>query len=195
MAWWNSRRNKPVFIIGFIIYKAVRIFGFYIYRPDFESRGRRESHRLSKTHASFGPAGEFCGHHMRQDIRTRQHTELGGQRIFPAAANGVQRRQTRAGMPKKQFPASKNKKRGESRHFRHSGPRLSLFYLGGLIQLLALLEQPGGRTGALLSKNIDRAVKKLCAFFLTPLDLQNGILRSDRFPVSRIHEVVPSKIQ
>jgi hypothetical protein len=36
-----------------------------------------------------------------------------GQRIFPAAANGIQRRQTRAGMPKKQFPASKKEKRGE----------------------------------------------------------------------------------
>jgi hypothetical protein len=35
---------------------------------------------------------------------------------------------------------------------------------GGLTQLLAL-EQSGGRTGALLSKNIDRAVKSLRAFF------------------------------
>jgi hypothetical protein len=35
---------------------------------------------------------------------------------------------------------------------------------GGLTQLLAL-EQTGGRTGALLSKNIDRTVKSLHAFF------------------------------
>jgi hypothetical protein len=35
---------------------------------------------------------------------------------------------------------------------------------GGLTQLLAL-EQTGGRTDALLSKNIDRAVKILHAFF------------------------------
>jgi hypothetical protein len=35
---------------------------------------------------------------------------------------------------------------------------------GGLTQLLAL-EQSGGRTGALLSKNIDRTAKSLCAFF------------------------------
>jgi hypothetical protein len=35
---------------------------------------------------------------------------------------------------------------------------------GGLTQLLAL-EQSGGRTGALLSKNIDRTVKSLYAFF------------------------------
>ena len=35
---------------------------------------------------------------------------------------------------------------------------------GGLTQLLAL-EQSGGRTGALLSKNIDRTVKSLHAFF------------------------------
>jgi hypothetical protein len=35
---------------------------------------------------------------------------------------------------------------------------------GGLTQLLAL-EQSGGRTGALLSKNIDRAVKSLHVFF------------------------------
>jgi hypothetical protein len=35
---------------------------------------------------------------------------------------------------------------------------------GGLTQLLAL-EQSGGRTGALLSKNIDRAVKSLHAIF------------------------------
>ena len=34
----------------------------------------------------------------------------------------------------------------------------------GLTQLLAL-EQTGGRTGALLSKNIDRTVKRLHAFF------------------------------
>jgi hypothetical protein len=37
---------------------------------------------------------------------------------------------------------------------------------GGLTQLFAL-EQSGGRTGALLSKNIDRTVKSLHAFFLT----------------------------
>jgi hypothetical protein len=48
---------------------------------------------------------------MRQD---KTNTEFCGQRIFPAAANGVQRRQTRAGVPKKQFPASKKKKEGES---------------------------------------------------------------------------------
>jgi hypothetical protein len=35
---------------------------------------------------------------------------------------------------------------------------------GGLTQLLAL-EQSGGRTGALLSKNIDRTAKSLYAFF------------------------------
>jgi hypothetical protein len=35
---------------------------------------------------------------------------------------------------------------------------------GGLTQLLAL-GQSGGRTGALLSNNIDRAVKSLYAFF------------------------------
>jgi hypothetical protein len=41
---------------------------------------------------------------------------------------------------------------------------------GGLTQLLAL-EQRGGRTGALLSKNIDQTVKSLHAFFLTTLGL------------------------
>jgi hypothetical protein len=35
---------------------------------------------------------------------------------------------------------------------------------GGLTQLLAL-EQPGGRTGALHSNNIDRTAKSLHAFF------------------------------
>jgi hypothetical protein len=35
---------------------------------------------------------------------------------------------------------------------------------GGLTQLLAL-EQTGGRTGALLSNNLDRTVKSLHAFF------------------------------
>jgi hypothetical protein len=54
--------------------------------------------------ASFGPAGNFCGHHMRQDKTN-------------TAANGVQRRQTRAGVPKKQFSASKRKKM-RRRHFR-----------------------------------------------------------------------------
>jgi hypothetical protein len=63
---------------------------------------------------------------------------------------------------------------------------------GGSTQLLAL-GQSGGRTGALLSKNIDRAVKILPAFFLTTGDLWNGILRSDRFPVSSLHEIVPSR--
>jgi hypothetical protein len=37
---------------------------------------------------------------------------------------------------------------------------------GGLTQLLAL-EQSGGHTGALLSKNIGRAVKVCTPFFLT----------------------------
>jgi hypothetical protein len=44
---------------------------------------------------------------------------------------------------------------------------------GGLTQLLAL-EQSAGRTGDLLSKNIDRTVKGLRAFFLTALDLPEG---------------------
>jgi hypothetical protein len=46
---------------------------------------------------------------MRQD---KTNTGFGGQRIFPAAANGVQRKQTRVGVPKNQFPVSKKKKRG-----------------------------------------------------------------------------------
>jgi hypothetical protein len=41
---------------------------------------------------------------------------------------------------------------------------------GGWTQLFAL-EQSGGRTGALLSKNIDRTVKSLHAVFLTTLGL------------------------
>jgi hypothetical protein len=58
-------------------------------------------------------------------------------------------------------------------------------------QLLAL-QQSGDRTSALLSKNIDRAVKSLHASFSDSVRSLNGVLCSDRFPVSNIHEIVPN---
>jgi hypothetical protein len=49
---------------------------------------------------------------MRQD---KTNTEFGGQQIFSAAANGVQRRQARAECQKSSFMRlKKNKKQGES---------------------------------------------------------------------------------
>jgi hypothetical protein len=60
--------------------------------------------------ASFGPAGNFCGHHMRQDKTN-------------AAANGVQRRQTRAVECQKcSFMRLKTKKK------KKSGVGISGFY-------------------------------------------------------------------
>jgi hypothetical protein len=58
---------------------------------------------------------------------------------------------------------------------------------------LLALEQAGGRTGALPSKNIDQTVKRLYAFFsdcvrsLGCCNVQRQVL----FPVSSLHEVVP----
>jgi hypothetical protein len=48
--------------------------------------------------------------HLRRD---KTNTGFGGQRVFPAAANGVQRRQTRAEVPKKE-----EKKEGSRRFWR-----------------------------------------------------------------------------
>jgi hypothetical protein len=64
-----------------------------------------------KTAFSLDQRGRFCGHHMRQD---KTNTEFGGQQIFPVAANGVQWRQTRAGVPKSSSLRLKKKKKGES---------------------------------------------------------------------------------
>jgi hypothetical protein len=50
-------------------------------------RGHHKPHRLS-TNRLCWTSGRFCGRHMRQD---KTNTEFGGQRIFPAAANGDKR--------------------------------------------------------------------------------------------------------
>jgi hypothetical protein len=66
-----------------------------------------------------------------------------------------------------------------------------------LTQLLAL-EQSGGRTGALLSKNIDRAVKSLHAFFsdygrsLEWYTAQRQV-PSIKYQVYMKYEIVPKK--
>jgi hypothetical protein len=104
-----------------LLVKAVRCASFWllylptVYRPQawfYTPKGARSRSRIASVQtASFGPAGVFCGNQMGHD---KTNTGFGDQRIFPAAANGVQRRQTRAGVPKKQFPASKKKNGGRA---------------------------------------------------------------------------------
>jgi hypothetical protein len=122
-------------LLDSIIYEVVRIFGFYICRPDFISQWRHKPHRLIKTRL-FWTSGRFCGHHMRQD---KTNTEFGGQRIFPAAAN-ADKRGPECQVPKKQFPASKKKKRGRVGIF---GFYRVLLHLSDVRHLRILSRYPG----------------------------------------------------
>jgi hypothetical protein len=47
----------------FIIFRAVRIFGFYIYRPDFISPRVPKTAPQCTNHL-FWTSGRFCGHHI-----------------------------------------------------------------------------------------------------------------------------------
>jgi hypothetical protein len=100
--------NKPVFIgFYYLLFSTMRLYGFlaFVFTGRLLCpRGRHKPHRLS-TNRLFWTSGQI----LRASYEAGQDKH--------GCPNGVQRRQTRAGVPKKQFSASKKKKM-RRRHFR-----------------------------------------------------------------------------